>query len=84
MGSAPRPGAAANSCGNPRRQAFTPAPLVIVMTEDTWMNELATTHHLVLYTALIIVAMATLEWFESRRARVRGGRGRRRDRARQH
>ena len=57
-------------------------PLVIVMAEDTGMNELATTHHLVLYTALIVAAMATMEWFESRRARVRGGRGRRRDRER--
>ena len=34
------------------------------------MNELATVHHLVLYAALIVAAMATLEWFESRRARA--------------
>jgi len=49
------------------------------------MNEMATAHHLVLYTALIVAAMATLEWFESRRARVPGARarGRRGDRTQQ-
>jgi hypothetical protein len=47
------------------------------------MNELATAHHLVLYTALIVAAMAALEWFESRRARGARADGRRRDRTRQ-
>jgi hypothetical protein len=45
------------------------------------MSGLATVDHFLLYAMLIVVSMATLQWFESRRVDARARR-RRRDRAR--
>jgi hypothetical protein len=45
------------------------------------MSELATVDHFLLYATLIVLGMATMQWFESRRLGVLARR-RRRDRAR--
>jgi hypothetical protein len=46
------------------------------------MAELATGDHFVLFAVLIVAAMAALEWFEARRARVGAAQPQRRARPR--
>jgi hypothetical protein len=46
------------------------------------MAELATADQFVLYAVLIVAAMAALEWFEARRARVGAAQPQRRARPR--